>query len=183
MNPIHRPGRVSTKVKARRALWNVVAALLFRTLPTPLFWPWRRMLLRLFGAQVAADAYVYSSVRIWAPWLLQMDSRSCLGPHVICYNQDRVWLQSGVTVSQYAHLCNAGHDVDMPNTADDGLITAPITLGTDSWVGTQAYIGMGVEVGEGAIVGARASVYRDVEPMSIVGGNPAREIRKRNLKQ
>ena len=53
----------------------------------------------------------------------------------------------------------AGHDIDHANTADSGLITAPIVLRHGAWIGSRAFIGMGVEVGEGAVVGATASVY------------------------
>lgn len=41
---------------------------------------------------------------------------------------------------------------------------------------------MGVTIGEGAVVGATASVYKDVEPWTVVGGNPARFIKKREKK-
>ena len=108
-----------------------------------------------------------------------MEADSCLGPNVICYNQAMVVLEEGATVSQYAYLCTAGHRTDKPNSADSGLIIAPITIGRNAWVGTRAYINMGVEIGEDAIVGATASVYKDVEPRAIVGGNPAKIIKRR----
>lgn len=54
-----------------------------------------------------------------------------------------------------------------------------IVIGNDVWIGYDAVIMAGVTIGDGAIVGARAVVTRDVEPYSIVGGVPAREIRKR----
>ena len=41
---------------------------------------------------------------------------------------------------------------------------------------------MGVTIGEGAVVGARAAVFKDVEPWTVVGGNPAKFIKKRELK-
>lgn len=172
-------GHVALSVKVRRALWNVVCVLLFRPFPTVVFWRWRWMLLRLFGAKIHSRAHVYSSARIWAPWNLTMEAGACLGPDTICYNQAMVTLEENACLSQYAYLCTAGHETDKLNTADAGLIVAPITLKKDSWVGTRAFIGMGVEVGEGAIVGATASVFKDVEAWMIVGGNPAKEIRKR----
>lgn len=46
-----------------------------------------------------------------------------------------------------------------------------------------AFIGMGVTVGEGAVVGARAAVFKDVEPWTVVGGNPAKFIKKRIIKE
>lgn len=177
----HAPGHVARSVKIRRAIWNVTAVLLFRPFITPLFGKWRIALLKLFGAKLEWDCYVYSSVRIWAPWRLCMGHGACLGPNVICYNQDWVVLEDDVVVSQYSYLCTAGHDVQMMNTADRSLVTAPIILRSKTWVGSRAFIGMGVEIGEGAVVGATASVYKDVEPWVVVGGNPAKIIKVRKI--
>ena len=47
------------------------------------------------------------------------------------------------------------------------------------WIGYDAVIMAGVTIGDGAIIGTRAVVTKDVEPYSIVGGVPAKEIRKR----
>ena len=52
-------------------------------------------------------------------------------------------------------------------------------IGNDVWIGYDATILAGVKVGDGAIIAAKSVVSRDVAPYSIVGGNPAREIRKR----
>lgn len=178
----HTPGHVSKSIKIKRVVWNIAAAFLFRPFITPVFRKWRIALLRMFGAKVEWDANVYASVKIWAPWMLQMGHRACLGPEVICYNQDWVVLEDESVVSQYSYLCTAGHDVNMMNTADKSLITAPIILKSKSWIGARSFIGMGVEIGEGAVVGATASVYKSVEPWSVVGGNPAKIIKKRTLK-
>ncbi|MCJ8012472.1 streptogramin A O-acetyltransferase Vat(I) [Paenibacillus sp. KQZ6P-2] len=52
-------------------------------------------------------------------------------------------------------------------------------VGNDVWIGRRATIMPGVYIGDGAIISAEAVVVKDVEPYTIVGGNPAREIRKR----
>lgn len=54
-----------------------------------------------------------------------------------------------------------------------------IVIGNDVWIGYEAVILAGVHIGNGAIIGARAVVTKDVAPYAIVGGVPAREIRKR----
>ena len=54
-----------------------------------------------------------------------------------------------------------------------------IVVGNDVWIGYDAVIMAGVTIGDGAIIGTRAVVTKDVEPYSIVGGVPAKEIRKR----
>lgn len=52
-------------------------------------------------------------------------------------------------------------------------------IGNDVWIGYGATIMPGVTIGDGAIIATKAVVTKDVEPYSIVGGNPAKEIRKR----
>jgi virginiamycin A acetyltransferase len=52
-------------------------------------------------------------------------------------------------------------------------------IGNDVWIGNSATIMQGIKIGHGAIIGTNALVTKDVEPYSIVGGNPAKLIRKR----
>ena len=54
-----------------------------------------------------------------------------------------------------------------------------IVIGNDVWIGFEAVVMAGVRIGDGAVVAARAVVTKDVQPYTIVGGVPAREIRKR----
>jgi acetyltransferase-like isoleucine patch superfamily enzyme len=69
----------------------------------------------------------------------------------------------------------------MPGAWSDGhpRPESDIEVGNDVWIGAQALILPGVKIGDGAVVGARAVVTRDVRPYAIVGGIPAREIRRR----
>ena len=63
--------------------------------------------------------------------------------------------------------------------ADAYLPAGDTVIGHDVWIGSEAIIMPGVTVGHGAVIGTRALVTRDVQPYEIVGGNPARTIRKR----
>jgi virginiamycin A acetyltransferase len=54
-----------------------------------------------------------------------------------------------------------------------------INIGNDVWIGYNATIMAGVTIGDAAIIATNATVIKDVEPYSIVGGNPAKEIKKR----
>ncbi|WP_349364298.1 MAG: type B chloramphenicol O-acetyltransferase [Roseitalea porphyridii] len=64
--------------------------------------------------------------------------------------------------------------------AENGYVPAGDTvIGNDVWIGAEAIIMPGVRIGDGAVIGTRALVTRDVAPYAIVGGNPARTIRKR----
>ncbi|MNJ59998.1 Virginiamycin A acetyltransferase [compost metagenome] len=64
-------------------------------------------------------------------------------------------------------------------TLEELPIKGDTIIGNDVWIGRRATIMPGVRIGDGAIVGAEAVVTKDVEPYTIVGGNPAKEIRKR----
>lgn len=161
----------------RRVLWGLVWALLFRPSPRILR-GWRRFLLRLFGARVGREAYLCPSVRIWAPWNLEIGNFSWIGDHVDCYCVAPIRLGSHVVVSQYSYLCTASHNHSDPHFA---LVTSPISIGSSAWVAADVFVGPGVTVGAGAVLGARSTVLRDVEAWTIVAGNPARFLKKRVL--
>lgn len=59
------------------------------------------------------------------------------------------------------------------------LITAPIIVGAHAWIAADVFVGPGVTIGDQAVVGARSSVFRNVESGTVVAGNPARVIKKR----
>jgi putative colanic acid biosynthesis acetyltransferase WcaF len=162
--------------KARRGLWQAVWLILYRPSPVPLH-GWRRFLLRAFGARIAATARPYPSVRVWAPWNLTMAEASWLGAGVDCYAVAPVEIGARAVISQRAFLCTASHDY---NRRSFDLVTAPIKIGADAWVAAEAYVGPGVVIGEGAVVAARAVATRDVDPWTVVAGNPARRVADRD---
>ncbi|WP_320173305.1 CatB-related O-acetyltransferase [Maridesulfovibrio sp.] len=66
------------------------------------------------------------------------------------------------------------------NHAKDGFLRKGDTeVGNDVWIGNEAMIMPGISIGHGAIIAARAVVTKDVNPYEIVGGNPAKALRKR----
>ena len=58
---------------------------------------------------------------------------------------------------------------------------APVTIGSNVWIAARSIILPGRKVGAGAVVAAGAVVVNDVEPWTVVGGNPAKFITKREL--
>jgi putative colanic acid biosynthesis acetyltransferase WcaF len=160
----------------KRILW-IAGSVLFRLAPRPLF-GFRRLILRCFGAKVGTHVNTYSSTRIYFPWNLEVGDWSAIGENVLIYNLGPVTIGTNVTISHSAHLCAGTHDYTKP---DMPLLKPPITIGDQAWICADAFVGPGVTVGEGAIVGARAVAMNDVEPWSIVAGNPAAVIKRRHL--
>lgn len=168
--------RHSWKSKIARALWNVVWAALFRPTPRGVCYGWRRFLLRLFGAKIGKQVHVLPSCKVWQPWKLTMGDYACLSEDVDCYSVEQVEIGAHAVVSQGAFLCCASHDITSPIME---LEYRPIRIGPQAWVAARAFIAPGVTVGEGAVVGACSVVTKDVEPWTVVAGNPAHVIKKR----
>lgn len=70
-------------------------------------------------------------------------------------------------------------DEQLFDEAKFAVANYPVVIGNDVWIGNGAKIISGVKVGDGAIIAAGAVVTKDVEDFSVVGGVPAKEIRKR----
>ena len=136
----------------------------------------RRLLSELFGYTVPA------SLRVFPPFYTDFGKNITVGENVFinacCHFQDH----GGVTLGDG---CQIGHNVVFA-TLNHGLspeerpITypAPIVLERNVWVGSNATILQGVAIGENAVVAAGAVVTRDVPANTIVGGVPAKFIRK-----
>ena len=163
-----------------RLVWGMVWGMGTWFLPRSIGMSWKRMLLRLFGAKIHPTANIYSSVKVYYPANLTMEENSCLADNVNCYNVAPIRIGTNSTVSQEVYLCTASHDITHPLHP---LIMAPIVIENQAWIGAKAFVGMGVTIGEGAVIGATASVYKDVEPWTVVGGNPAKFIKQRIIKE
>lgn len=112
--------------------------------------------------------------------------------------------RSGAVYANIGSFCSIASNVGIGGGAHmlDGVSTSPIfnkgrnifgknfaniefspykttTVGNDVWIGNRAMIMQGVTIGDGAVIGAGSIVTKDVEPYTIVAGNPARVIRKR----
>ena len=136
----------------------------------------RGLLSELFGYTVP------ETLRVFPPFYSDFGKNIHVGENVFinacCHFQDH----GGVTLGDG---CQIGHNVVFA-TLNHGLqpeergITypAPIVLGKNVWVGSNSTILQGVTIGDNAVIAAGAVVTKDVEPGTIVGGVPARFIKK-----
>lgn len=159
----------------KMVIWRILNVLLFPLLPKK----GRNKLLCLFGTKMEKSLCVYRSVRIYAPWNLNVEDGVVIGPNVEIYNKAKVTIGYQSTISQNVYICTASHDIYLKSL---DLVTKPIQIASYSWVASRALILPGVTIGEGAVVAAGAVVVKDVEPWTVVGGNPAKFIKKRELK-
>ncbi|WP_288251372.1 MULTISPECIES: putative colanic acid biosynthesis acetyltransferase [Flavobacterium] len=168
----------SLKNKISRLIWNCVSIIVFRPFVSRLFKKWRVFVLKCFGAKIEWSTHIYASVKIWAPWNLQMGANSSLGPNVDCYNQGHITIGANTVISQKTYLCASSHDY---TKTDFPLILKPITIGSGVWVAADAFIGPGVSIEDNAVIAARSVVNKKVEKNAVMGGNPATLIKLRTV--
>lgn len=85
---------------------------------------------------------------------------------------NHVFIGPNTTLSTITHACD-------PAARNSGIMRAlPIVIHDNVWIASNVVILPGVTIGEGAIVGAGSVVTKDVAPMTVVAGNPAKPIRK-----
>ncbi|WP_370390823.1 WcaF family extracellular polysaccharide biosynthesis acetyltransferase [uncultured Winogradskyella sp.] len=161
----------------KRAIWYVVSCLFFQH-------SWavcnrlKRLLLRVFGAEVGKGVVIKPSVQIKYPWKLKIGNHCWIGEGVWIDNLDEVTLGDHVSISQGALLLCGNHNY---KSATFDLMVAPIVLDEGSWVGAKAVVCPGVTLQSHAVLAVGAVATKDLEAYGIYQGNPAVLVKKRRI--
>lgn len=161
--------------KVKRVMWQFAWTLCCSWVPNP-FFTWRSSIVRLFGGKIGKHVHIYPTSRIWAPWLLEMDDYSCLGPGVEVYNPGKCSIGLHAIISQDAYLCGATHDFNSP---DFSYLIKEIKIDSYVWICAKAIVLPGVWCFEGAVLGAGSIATKNLEEWSVYGGNPAKLLKSR----
>lgn len=125
---------------------------------------------------------VATNVKLANPKNISVGDNCYLGDGVQLYAwNEKISIGNHVLIAADAKMITRKHgfsDMEAP-ISEQGYMNAPVIIEDDVWIGFQAIILSGVTIGEGSIVGAGAVVTKNVDPYSIVGGVPAKLIRKR----
>lgn len=110
--------------------------------------------------------------------------RNCsVQPYTILtgYKDAGITVGENVRIASHCMMVAGNHRFDDPNRpiCQQGLETKPIVIEDDVWVASRVNIMAGVRIGRGSVLAAGAVVTKDVPPMSVVAGVPARVIKKR----
>jgi len=84
-------------------------------------------------------------------------------------------------VADWVYVCDFDHvfaDITVP-IKDQGIVKTPVRVGPDCWLGVKASVLRGVSIGAGSVVAAHALVNKDVPPLTVVAGVPARVLKDR----
>ena len=143
--------------------------------------------------QVGDYAYIDGSISLLTP-----DSECRIGDHSFLGPHSRLWVLDSITIGNFVLIGprvdvfdNDSHPLDARSRREDArshlernqpmdyskVSRAAVVIEDDVWIGTKSTILKGVRIGRGAVVAADSVVTREVSPFTLVGGNPAREIR------
>ena len=120
--------------------------------------------------------------RLFPPFTADFGKNISFGKNVFinagCHFQDQggITIGDGVLIGHNVVLATANHDLEPSKSRK--LHYKPIVIGDNVWIGSNAVILQGVTIGEWSVVAAGAVVTKDVEPFTVVGGVPAKFIRK-----
>ena len=138
----------------------------------------REIMGRLTGKKVD------ESFRLFPPFYTDFGKNITIGRDVFinsgCHFQDQggITIGDGSLIGHNVVLATINHDLSPLNNRENHY--APIVIEDHVWIGSNATILPGVTIGRWAVVGAGAVVTKDVEEFTVVGGVPAKEIRKVN---
>ena len=140
----------------------------------------RRFIFRLAGVRIGKGSTIHIGARFYQPKNITIGEDTIIGDHVTLDGRAPLKIGSHVAFASEVMVFNSQHDID---AEDFGAIEKPVEIGDYVFVGPRAIILPGVKIGKGAVVAAGAVVTKDVPPGTVVGGVPARPIRKRRLKK
>lgn len=179
-NPVQ-TNKMPRSEKIKNMIWGVVNSTIFRITPPILSInrKLRVLMLRAFGAKVSMHASIHPSAKIDYPWRLTMGDRSSLGEKAWAYCLNSIAIGENTCIGKDVYLLTGSHDISSPNF---NLVTKPITIGDGVWIATGSTVLPGVHLGDLTVVGAGSVVVKNTDDNDVIGGNPAKFIKKRVIK-
>lgn len=146
----------------------------YQLVPNPL----RNYYLRMFGIRIwGGKSCIHRGCKFFHVGKLSVGEDTVVNFGCYLDNRRGIYVGNNVGIAHNTKIYTLGHDLNDSSFSTKG---APVNIEDNVFVFSNAMIMPGVTIGEGAIVLAGSVVIKNVEPWTIVGGNPAKKIRDRN---
>lgn len=141
-----------------------------------------KIILKRFKS-VGANVYIGQGFEIGRPEKISIGNHVFVGPQARLWGTGGISIGDGVVISSRITVHSSNHDYSQGNFLpyDAGTVLKPVVIERATWIGDHVMIAPGVTVGEGSIVAMGSVVTKDVPKFSIVGGNPAKFIKRRDF--
>lgn len=140
----------------------------------------RRCLFKCAGVKIGKKSTIHIGARFYQPKNITIGQGTIIGDNVTLDGRAKLTIGNHVDIASQVMIFNAEHDL---NSQYFDPIEQEVVIKDYCFIGPRAIILPGVTIGRGAVVGAGAVVTKDVPDMTIVGGVPAKEIGKRQIKE
>lgn len=138
----------------------------------------RRLCYRIVGMKVGSGSSIHMWCRFYDPSNIVIGEDTIIGDNAFLDGRAKLTIGNHTVFASSVMVYNAQHDID---DAFFSPVQMPVHIGDYVFIGPRAIILPGVTIGDGAVVAAGAVVTRDVPAGSIMGGVPAKVIRKRRI--
>lgn len=125
---------------------------------------------------MSLKASIHPSAIIDFPWRLKMGDESSVGKNAWIYCLNSITIGNSSCIGQDVYLLTGSHDI---NSVSFDLVTKPIVIEDGVWVATSSTVLPGVTLSEMSVVAAGSVVIKSTDAYDVVGGNPAKVIKKR----
>lgn len=134
----------------------------------------------MLRVNLAKGVHVYHGAEVRSPYKLTVGAGSSIGDYAILDARASIYIGKNVNISTNVSLWTHQHDYNDAFFRCTPNKIGPINVGDFVWIGPNVIILPNISIGEGAVIAAGAVVTKDVEPYSLVGGIPAKNIGYRN---
>ena len=164
--------------KVKRLLWFFVNIIVFKN-PFNTLYGFKVWILRLFGAEVGHSVIIKPSVNIKYPWFIKMGNQIWIGENVWLDNHTDIQIGNNVCISQGATLMTGNHNYKKPGF---DLLVGKITLDDGVWIGAGSMVCPNVHCRSHSVLAVGSIATKDLEAYKIYQGNPAKEVREREIR-
>lgn len=149
---------------------------IFRIIMTLPFEFIRRLWLKFTLSKFGSGTFVMSFVEFISPWKISIGNNCVINKDALLDGRGGLYIGNNVDIAREAIIWTCTHDIsDLNHT----IYHKSVVIEDYVWIGARATILPGIKIGRGAVIGTCAVVTKDVPPCSVVAGNPARIIGKR----
>ncbi len=167
---------ITVRSMLRQAKHYLVFAfnILYNYLP---FFSLKKTLLRAFGASIGNNSYLHPKIVLYRWGMLNIGSNTVINQNCRIDNRKMIEIGNNVSIAHGTKIYTCGHDIHSPFF---DILGQKVIIGDYVCIFANSQIMPGVTIGEGAVIYPGSLVNKDVEAFSIVGGNPAKEIGRRD---
>lgn len=137
--------------------------------------------------KIGENAEITFGSSFLSPGNIEIGDHVYIGPNGVYDGNGGIKIGSGTRIAYNVGIRTSNHNYDSDDLTsipyDFTNIFKPVLIGENVWIGANVSIIPGVIIGEGVVVGMGSVITKDIPPFSVVGGNPAKVIKQRNIEK